>query len=251
MRRHVNVLIASIVLVCLLAPLTGAKETAAQEQASRFESAESAIQVEAVASRGPGDGFHETFFDDGLMIKGFTERYLEEERDTLLAMIQDETITDIKVAAAIRAFRQKYLLDTFLRDKTNAVRVLLRVFNRSDSAFIQVETMHTVCLMDRYNYFEPMVPQLVLKMDHYNEAVSQAAYEAMMVIIAQGNNRAREARIVFNTLRKTLFLSRLRLARMETPDTRTRQKIDVLKWSIKVLGSQELKRLPKEVLHLL
>jgi hypothetical protein len=61
----------------------------------------------------------------------------------------------------------------------------------------------------------------------------------------------REARIVFETLRKTLFLSRNRLQDITTPNEALQNKLDLLRWSIKILGTQELKRLPQEVINLL
>lgn len=192
-----------------------------------------------------------TIFDDTLMLEGFTKRYLEESQDTLFAIIQDETLDDIKVSAAVRAFRLKYALKIFSRDKEYAEHILLRQFNRTDSAFIAVEIMHTLCLMDRYKYFNAFIPQLIQKLDHYNDTINVSAYNAINEIIEKGTNRAREARVIFNTLRKTLFLSRRRLAQVTEPDQRLSQKLKILKWSIKVLGSQEIKRLPKEVLNLI
>ncbi|MEW5895769.1 MAG: hypothetical protein AB1650_08465 [Candidatus Omnitrophota bacterium] len=194
---------------------------------------------------------NETIFDDTLLLEGFTERYLEEAKDTLLARIQDETLEDIKIAAAVRAFRKKYAAEIFSLEKASAENILLRQLSRSDSAFIQVEIMHTLCLMDRYKYFHSYVPPLIQKLDHYNAAINQSAYQAINEIISKGNNRSREARIVFNTLRKILFLTRRRLAKVTHPDGVLSQKIEILKWSVKVLGSQELRRLPKEVLNLL
>ncbi len=193
----------------------------------------------------------ENYFDDGFLMQGFADRYMDEDFETLLAMVQDETIPDIKAAAAVRAFREKYALDIFNRDKAAAERVLLKTYNRSGSAFLQVELMHTLVLMDRYKYYATFVPRLLLKMDHYNDAINQAAFKGMEDIISHGNNRSREARIVFNTLRKMLFLKKKRLANVTEPDERLKQKIGILKWSIKILGSQELDRLPKEVLNLL
>ncbi len=61
----------------------------------------------------------------------------------------------------------------------------------------------------------------------------------------------REARIVFDTLRKILFLSRKRLGNITVPNKRLKQKLELLRWSIRILGTQELKRLPSEVINLL
>jgi len=111
--------------------------------------------------------------------------------------------------------------------------------------------MFALCTLDRYRYFAPMVPALIQKLSHYNVTVSDRAFEAVSAIIEAGNNRTREARIVFNTLHKILFLSRKRLATITDPGPRLTKKLKLLRWSIKVLGSQELKRLPKEVISLL
>lgn len=190
-------------------------------------------------------------FDDALLLEGFTRSYKEHSMETLLMMIQDETLDDIKVAAAVRAFREKYALTIFSKDKQDAIAILLRQLNRTDSAFVEEEILHTVCLMDRYKYFNQLMPRLIQKLDYYNDTVNDSAYAAINQIIDKGNNRAREARVVFNTLRKILFLSRRRLAKVTEPSKRLSQKLEILKWSIKILGSQELKRLPKEVLNLL
>ncbi|MCK5083346.1 MAG: hypothetical protein KAR31_10605, partial [Candidatus Omnitrophica bacterium] len=122
---------------------------------------------------------------------------------------------------------------------------------RTDSPFVEVEVMHTLCRMDRYHYFKLTVPVLIQKLDHYNTAVNEIAFESLNQIIEAGSNRNQEARIVFNTLRKILFLSRKRLATITQPDARLAKKLKLLRWSIKVLGNQELKKLPKEVINLL
>jgi hypothetical protein len=96
-----------------------------------------------------------------------------------------------------------------------------------------------------------MVPALIQKLDHYNSTVNEIAFESLNQIIKAGSNRNREARIVFNTLRKILFLSRRRLAAMTEPEPKLVKKLKLLRWAIKVLGNQELKKLPKEVINLL
>ena len=95
-----------------------------------------------------------------------------------------------------------------------------------------------------------MTSALIQKMDHYNNVVSANAYEALDSI-TKGSTRAREARVVFNIIRKTLFLSRKRLENVNEPDDRLKAKLSLLRWSIKVLGTQELKRLPSGVIRLL
>ena len=95
-----------------------------------------------------------------------------------------------------------------------------------------------------------MVPGLLKRLNHYNDAANDIAYGHLQKIIESGQNRAREARIVFTTLRKMLFLSRKKLKGLKEPGPRLKQKIELLRWSVKILGTEELKRLPPEVLHL-
>ena len=202
--------------------------------------------------QGPVEGtdMGRAIFDDEAMLDGYAEKYTDEPRDVLLAMIADDSLGAYKITAASRVFRQKYADQVLSREKPLILKTLLRRFNRTDSAFVQVEIMHTLVVLDRYQYFESMTNALILKMNHYNRVVSVNAYNALDEI-TRGSTRAREARIVFNTLRKTLFLSRKRLENIDEPDERLRQKLALLRWSIKVLGTQELQRLPSEVIRLL
>ncbi len=192
-----------------------------------------------------------TFLDDKALLDQFTQKYSKEPKNILLAMIQDETLESIKVAASVRAFRRRFSQEVFLREKRIVEKMLLRRLNRTDSPFVQVEIMHTLCLMDRYKYFDSMVPALIQKLDHYNSAVNEISFEGVNEIIESGHKKRREATIVFSLLRKNLFLSRNRLAGMKEPDARLNQKLQLVRWAIKILGTQELRRLPKEVLNLL
>ncbi len=192
-----------------------------------------------------------TIFDDQMLLKGYTKKYSDLSKETLLAMIKDDTLTPYRSAAAIRVFKEQFIAEVVSREKKVIEKILLRRLHRTDSPFVQVEIMHTLCQMDRYRYFKPMVPALIQKLDHYNSAVNEIAFSSLNQIIKAGSNRNREARIVFNTLRKILFLSRKRLAAIKEPDPRLTKKLKLLRWSIKVLGNQELKKLPKEVISLL
>jgi hypothetical protein len=189
-------------------------------------------------------------FDDKALLEGYTQRYKDEPRDILLAMIADDSLGAYKCTAAVRVFKEKYANEVLSHEKSNILRILIRRLNRSDSPFIQVEIMHTLIVLDRYQYFESMVPALIQKMDHYNPVVSHMAYEDLLAI-TKDSLYPREARIVFETLRKIFFLSRNRLQNITTPDRKLRQKLDLLSWSIRILGTQELKRLPSEVINLL
>ena len=111
--------------------------------------------------------------------------------------------------------------------------------------------MHTLCKMDRYRYFDSMVPAVLQKLNHDNATINEMAFSAISDIIDTGNNRTREAIIVFNTLRKMLFLSRNRLKGIKEPGPKLARKIKILRWSIKILGRQELKKLTKEVINIL
>ena len=192
-----------------------------------------------------------TIFDDQMLLKGYTEKYSNLSKEILLAMIKDDTLTPYRSASAVRVFRKKFSSEVVSREKKIIEKILLRRMHRTDSPFVQVEIMHTLCQMDRYRYFKSMVPALIQKLDHYNAAVNETTFDSLNQIIKTGNNRNREARIAFNTLRKTLFLSRKRLATVKEPDAKLAKKLKLLRWSIKVLGNQELKKLPKEVINLL
>ena len=153
------------------------------------------------------------------------------------------------MTSAVQVFREKFSTDIVGRGKILAERTLLRRLNRTDSAFVQVEVMHTLTIMDPYQYFKSYVPELILKMDHYDSTVSTMSYQSLKDIGEHGNTRAWQARIVFNTLRKNLFLSRNKLASLTEPDQRIKDKIDLVRWALKILGSQEIPRLPKEVIN--
>ncbi|MBF0489926.1 MAG: hypothetical protein HQL15_04835 [Candidatus Omnitrophica bacterium] len=189
-------------------------------------------------------------FDDRALINGYVDKFAGEEKDVLLAMIADDSIGPYKCASAVRVFKQKYGVDLLSAEKVGVIKFLLRRLNRTDSPFVQVEIFHTLIVLDRYQYFESMMPSLIQKLDHYNAVVRALAYDNIQDII-KDDDRTREARIVFNVLRKIFFLSRNRLNSVNTPDERLKPKLVILRWSIKVLGTQELKRLPSEVIRLL
>ncbi len=191
-----------------------------------------------------------TIFDDKALLAGYTQKYTNESRDILLAMIADDSLGAYKCTAAVRVFNEKYANKVLSKEKPKILRILIRRLSRSDSPFIQVEIMHTLIVLDRYQYFESMVHALIQKMDHYNLVVSTMAYEDLLEI-TKDSLYPREARIVFETLRKTLFLSRNRLKNITIPNQNLRQKLDLLRWAVRILGTQELKRLPSEVINLL
>lgn len=206
----------------------------------------------AWAQNGNGDlPSANTIFDDKMLVDGYAKKYQNLPKETLLAMIRDDTLTTYRSAGALRVFKEKYSREVVSNEKKIIEKILLRRLHRTDSPFVEVEIMHALCLMDRYRYFRTMAPALVLKLDHYNTAVNDIAFEHVNQLITAENNRSREARVIFNTLRKTLFLSRKRLMDVKEPDARLSKKLKLLRWSIKVLGNQELKKLPKEVINLL
>ncbi len=116
-------------------------------------------------------------FDDKALLEGYSQKYADESRDILLAMIADDSLGAYKCAAAVRVFKEKYANGVLSKEKANIIKILIRRLNRSDSPFVQVEIMHTLVVLDRYQYFESMVPALIQKMDHYNKVVSIMAYE--------------------------------------------------------------------------
>ena len=190
-------------------------------------------------------------FDDQQLLDGYAQKYADLSKDVILEMIMDDTLNSYQIAAAVRVFKERYSGEVVSREKSRGERILVRRLKLTDSPFVEVEIMHTLCLMDRYRYFQSMVPALIQKLNHYNAAVNEIAFNSLNDIIVPTNKRAREARIVFNTIRKMLFLSRNRLVDVTEPDEKLARKLKLLRWAIKVLGRQELNRLPREVINLL
>ncbi|MCB9748210.1 MAG: hypothetical protein H6755_07365 [Candidatus Omnitrophica bacterium] len=190
-------------------------------------------------------------FDDRMVLKGYSQKYKDVPKDVLLEMIKDDTLDPFKTAAAVRVFNENYSQEVVSSEKKQIEKILLRRLNKTDSPFVEVEIMFTLCRIDRYRYFKSMAPALIQKLNHYNEAINEIASEHITALIQTGNNRAREARIIFNTLRKILFLERRRLADITVPPPKLARKLKSLRWSIKALGNEYLKKLPKEVVPLL
>ncbi len=189
--------------------------------------------------------------DDAKMLAAYATQYENLPKDALIERINDDAINFYQIAAAIRVFKEKYSKNVVGREKLLVEQNLIERINQTTSPFVEVEIMHTLCLVDRYKYFDAMVPALILKLNHYNVTVNEMAETALTDIIAKGKNSSRDARIMFNTLRNVLFLSRNTLKKVTEPDIRLERKLKILRWSIKILGAQELKRLPKEIIHLL
>ena len=190
-------------------------------------------------------------FDDKMLLEGYSQKYRDLPQETILEMMKDDTLSSYRMAAAIAVFREKFSAEVVSNEKVQIEKILLRRFNRTDSSFVQVEIMSALCQMDRYRYFKAMVPALIQKLDHYNSAVNEAAFNSLNNLLETGPKRPREARIVFNTLRKVFFLSRKRLANITEPGPKLTQKLKLMRWSIKILGIQEIDKLPKEVINLL
>ncbi|MCX5681253.1 MAG: hypothetical protein NT079_03100 [Candidatus Omnitrophica bacterium] len=189
-------------------------------------------------------------FNDKDLLGGYAKQYAEESKEVLVAMINDDTLPPYRMAAAIRVFNEKFGQVVFSKEKILIEKALLRRMALTTSVFVDTEIRHTLCKMDRYKYFESMVPKLLYRLDHYNKVVNELAYGYINDIIQTGQDRTREARIVFETLRKMLFLSRKKINDMTQADERLKQKIELSRWAIKILGNQELQRLPPEAIHL-
>ncbi len=191
-------------------------------------------------------------FNDKALIQGYVDKLAGSSKDLLLAMINDDDLAAHKKAAAVGIFRREFAAQVVSRERTIIERVLLRQLQRAGgSVHLQIELMHTLVVLDRFRYFDSMVPLLIQKMDHYDAYVNDLAYAALEDINSLGAARPREARIVFNTLRKTFFLSRKKLQTADPLDPRLRNKFQLLRWSIKVLGTDQLKSLPPEVIGLM
>lgn len=193
-----------------------------------------------------------TIFDDKTLLEGYAKKYSAESKNVLLEMIKDQTLSPYRTAAAVRVLRERFSAELFGSEKATVEKILLTRFNRTDSKFVEIEIIRTLCQMDRYQYFKSMVPLLIQRLDHYNNTVNELSYTGLMEIIdLSSNRRPREARVVFNTLRNFFFLSRKKLQNIKEPGLRLKQKLELLRWSVKILGNQELKRLPSEVVSLL
>ncbi|HBO96984.1 MAG TPA: hypothetical protein DE315_06030 [Candidatus Omnitrophica bacterium] len=211
----------------------------------------SAVCLSVPRAHGQDDLSEQSIFDDQQLLDGYAQKYADLSKDVILEMIMDDTLNPYQIAAAVRVFKERYSGEVVSREKSRGERILVRRLKLTDSPFVEVEIMHTLCRMDRYRYFQPMVPALIQKLNHYNAAVNEIAFNSLNDIIGAGNKRAREARVVFTTIRKMLFLSRNRLVNVTDPDEKLARKLKLLRWSIKVLGRQELNRLPPEVINLL
>jgi hypothetical protein len=212
---------------------------------------ETVVQAIASAVSVPSSSGSADIFDDKALIEGYAGKLTEAPKDLLLAMINDDDLSAYKKAAAVRVFSGKFASQMVLRERSIVERVLLRQLQRSTAVHLQIEIMHVLIIMDRFRYFDTMVPLLIQKMDHYDPYVNEMAYSSLEDINASGVQRAREARIEFNTLRKTFFLSRKKLQTADPLDPKLRNKLQLLRWSIKVLGTEELKSLPPEVIGLM
>ncbi|MBI5150130.1 MAG: hypothetical protein HZA28_05080 [Candidatus Omnitrophica bacterium] len=207
--------------------------------------------VFAQGAQGQEGVFDQVIFDDKQLLDGYAQKYAELPKEVIVEMLKDDTLNSYQTAAVIRVYKEKYSNEAVAREKVQMEKILIRRLKLTDSPFVEVEILHTLCLLDRYRYFDAMVPALIQKLNHYNAAVNAMAFDSLNDIIGQGNKRTREARLVFNTLRKMLFLSRNRLVNVAEPDPKLAKKLKLLRWSVKVLGSQELNKLPKEVISLL
>jgi hypothetical protein len=205
----------------------------------------------ATSSSNPQGSLEEAIFDDKVLFQGYVDKYKDKPRDVIVAMMNDSTIGTFKLAAAIRIFSADFADQTVTTEKNFSEKTLLRILGHENSPYVQTESMSALIALDRYKYFKIMVPRLIEKLDHYDDAVVDIAYDDLSMLITKSTARTREARIIFNTLRKILFLSRKKLEYIEEPDEKLQKKLDLLFWCIKVLGTQELKQLPSEVIRLL
>src|SRR6204780_183423 len=86
-----------------------------------------------------GDIASGAIFDDKALLEGYTNKYTDESKDILLAMIADDSLGAYKCTAAVRVFKEKFANDVLSHDKPTIIRTLIRRLNRTDSPFLQVE----------------------------------------------------------------------------------------------------------------
>ncbi|MBL8013309.1 MAG: hypothetical protein JNN05_05625 [Candidatus Omnitrophica bacterium] len=199
----------------------------------------------------PARVLEEAMFDDRLIFNGYVSKFKEKSKEVIVAMMNDTTVSGFQLAAVLSIFRDDIADQAVGAEKNSYEKTLLRILAHEDSPFVQAQTMSALIALDRYKYFKVYVPKVIEKLDHYNDAVVEIAYADLTIIVSKSTARTREARIIFNTLRKMLFLSRKKLESINEPDEKLRKKLDLLFWTIKVLGTQELNQLPPEVIRLL
>src|SRR5208283_4649289 len=81
----------------------------------------------------PTDIASGAIFDDKALLEGYAQKYADENKDILLAMIADDSLGAYKCTAAVRVFKEKYANEVLSNEKTNIIRILIRRLNRSDS----------------------------------------------------------------------------------------------------------------------
>lgn len=221
------------------------------EQQKEKTLVESIEQVQINPEDEGPDFYQYTIFDDKQLLEGYANKYKNYSLEVVLSMIKDDNLNPYKTAAAVRVFRENLSDKLISPEKRVAEKILLRRLNKTTSPFVEVEIMFTLCTLDRYRYFKPVMPDLLQKLNHYNNSVNEIAFENLQPFLENGKKRSREARIVFNTLRRMMFISRKKLEKMTTADEKVSRQLKLLRWSIKVLGTEELKRLPAEVYNLL
>src|ERR1700722_5845670 len=70
-------------------------------------------------------------FDDNALLAGYTQKYADEPRDILMAMIADDSLGSYKCTAAVRVFKEKYANEVLSNEKANIIKILIRRLNRS------------------------------------------------------------------------------------------------------------------------
>ena len=79
-----------------------------------------------------------TIFDDQMLLEGYTKKYSDFSKETLLAMIKDDTLTPYRSAGAVRVFQEKHSGEVVSNEKKGIEKILLRRLHRTDSPFVQV-----------------------------------------------------------------------------------------------------------------
>ncbi len=186
-------------------------------------------QTPAVVVNKNGFNTSNIIFDDKTLIEGYTRQYKGLTKEILLEMIKDDTLSPYQSAAVIIVFKEDFADEVVGREKVVFEKFLLRRMDRTDAAFVHVEILHALCILDRYRYFAYSTRALIQKLDHYNATVNEMAYNNLNNIIERGQNRAREARIIFDMIRKMLFLSRKKIATINEAGPRLSRKIKLLR----------------------
>ena len=103
----------------------------------------------------------DTMFDDKILLDRYITKYHGASKEMLYAMNNVDTLTPYKSTAAICVLTKNFVNDAIAKARNFIEKLILHRLNHTDSAFIEVESMYALVVLDRYKYFKIMVPNLI------------------------------------------------------------------------------------------